>query len=105
MSYAELDHFCIEIVTDHIRKTLSAKSTKHQKELQRLEQFAEDAPLTTNVIGLEDRPQFRGVNTTILDPHVSREDFIFSFDRIVAMLIEKCIYPARCVWTWVSDKI
>lgn len=81
------------IVTDHIKKTLSVKSRQHQGELRRLKKTAEDAPLSKNVTILESRPQVVGVNTIILDPDTDREDFIFYFDRMVVMLIERHVHP------------
>lgn len=82
------------MVTDHIRKVLQQKSTTHQMELERLGQSAEDAPLTSNVTILEETPQVLGVNSIILDPKTDREDFIFYFDRMAGLLIEKYISHA-----------
>lgn len=79
----------ISLVVDHVRKTLSQKSRLHQLELRRLGKRFEDAPLSKNVVELQSGPQLKGVNTIILDPLTSREDFIFNFDRIASMLIEK----------------
>ncbi len=79
------------MVTDHVRKTLHTKSKAHQASLRRLGKTFEDMPLSTNVVVLEQTPQVMGINTLILDPKTGREDFIFYFDRIAVMLIERYV--------------
>jgi uridine kinase len=79
------------MVVDHVKKVLKQKSKEHQEELRRLEESAEDAPLGPNVIILPKSSQLDGVSTTILDPKTEREDFIFAWDRISTLLIEKCV--------------
>lgn len=83
------NHVAIGLVVDHVRKTLSHKSKEHQLHLRKLGKKAEDEPLSRNVLELEKGTQLRGVNTIILDPLTSREDFIFYFDRVATMLLEK----------------
>lgn len=78
----------ISMVSDQVRRTLADKSTRHQVELQRLGQIAEDNPLSTNAIVLKQTNQVKGMHTLLLDPTTSREDFVFYFDRMVALLIE-----------------
>lgn len=76
------------MVTDHVRKTLSLKSKTHRLELKRLGQKTLEAPLSSNVLVLNSRPQVLGVNTILLDPDTDRENFIFYFDRMGVMLME-----------------
>lgn len=45
--------------------------------------------MSSNVIELDQTPQVQGVNTILLDSETNREDFIFYFDRIASMLVEK----------------
>jgi|TARA_R110002003_G_scaffold96_33_gene7708 uridine kinase len=78
----------IAMVSDQVRKTLADKSTSHQVELRRLGKIAEDSPLSSNAIVLEQTNQVRGMHTLLLDPRTSREDFAFYFDRMVALLVE-----------------
>jgi uridine kinase len=78
----------ISMVSDQVRKTLADKSTQHQIELRRLGKIAEDSPLSSNAIVLQQTNQVRGMHTLLLDPSTDREDFVFYFDRIVALLIE-----------------
>lgn len=79
----------ISMVVDRVKKTLKEKSKVHQEALKRLGDNAEDAPLGPNVVILDNTPQLDGLNTIVLDPATEREDFIFCFDRIATMLVEK----------------
>ena len=77
------------MVSDRVHKTLQQKSKLHQLELRRLGKVSEDAPLSNNVIILQHTNQVRGINTLLMDGELPREDFIFYFDRLAAMLVEK----------------
>jgi uridine kinase len=80
----------ISMVSDSIKKTLNQKSTQHQLELARLGLFAENTPLAAkNTILIEQTPQIKGMNTLLMDPMTDREDFIFYFDRIASLLVER----------------
>jgi uridine kinase len=79
----------ISMVSDQVRKTLADKSALHQVELRRLGRIAEDRPLSSNAIVLEQTNQVKGMHTLLLDPTTSREDFLFYFDRMVTLLVEK----------------
>jgi uridine kinase len=79
------------MVSDQIRRTLSAKSNEHQLELQRLGQIAAEAPLSPNAIILEQTRQIRGIHTLLMNPTTSKEDYIFYFDRIVTILFARAI--------------
>ena len=82
------------MVSDRVHKTLQQKSKSHQIELRRLGKVSEDAPLSANVTILQHTNQVRGINTLLMDPELDREDFIFYFDRLAAMLIEKACEQA-----------
>lgn len=77
------------MISDRIHKTLREKSQSHQAELRRLGTAVEDIPLSANVVVMEHTNQIRGINTLLMDPELSREDFIFHFDRLAVMLVEK----------------
>lgn len=77
------------MVADRIRKTLEIKSNAHQEELKRLGEYAEELPLSPNVAVLDGTPQITGINTLISSPRVDREDFVFYFDRLAALLVER----------------
>lgn len=87
----------IGMISDRIHKTLAQKSRMHQEELKRLGKIAEDAPLSSNVIVLHQGRQVVGINTLILNPATPRDDFIFYFDRMAALLVERCA-SVSIVW-------
>lgn len=78
----------ITMVSNQVRQTLEYKSNLHQTELRRLGKIAEDNPLSSNAIVLKQTNQVKGMHTLLLDSNTSREDFVFYFDRMVALLIE-----------------
>jgi uridine kinase len=77
------------MVSDRIKKILQTKSKQHQLQLLRLGQVADDSELSENAIVLEQKPQIVGVNTLLLNPELSREDFVSYFDRVATLLIER----------------
>lgn len=80
----------ISMVSDSIKKTLHSKSTEHQLELARLGLLAENSMLYNEDRALiEQTPQIMGMNTLLMDPATDREDFIFYFDRVASLLVEK----------------
>ncbi|OQO09608.1 hypothetical protein B0A48_05010 [Cryoendolithus antarcticus] len=79
----------IGMVSDRVHKTLDEKSAVHQAELRRLGQASEDAPLSDHVIMLEHNNQIRGINTKLIESTTDREDFVFYFDRLAVLLVEK----------------
>lgn len=76
------------MVSDRVHKTLKDKSKLHQHELRRLGQVSEDAPLSPNV-SILDTKQIRGLNTLLMDSDLPREEFVFYFDRLASMMMEK----------------
>ncbi|KAF2473860.1 uridine-cytidine kinase 2 [Lindgomyces ingoldianus] len=81
----------ISMISGQIGKTLSHKSVKHRLELSRLGKIAEDSPLSPNALILEQTNQVKGIHTLLMDPNTSREDYLFYFDRMAGMLIEKAV--------------
>jgi uridine kinase len=79
----------IDMIVDRVQKTLSQKSELHQRQLLKLGQAADEAPLSENVNVLQQKRQIVAVHTLLLNPTLPREDFIFYFDRLAALLIEK----------------
>jgi len=63
----------------------------HQIELERLGKLGEDAPLSKNAIVIEQTPQIVGMNTLLVNQNTSKEDFIFYFDRLTSLLIERAV--------------
>ena len=77
------------MVSDRIHKTLKQKSEVHRLELRRLDKVSEDAPISNHVSVLQHTNQVKGINTLLMDPELDREEFIFYFDRLAVMLVEK----------------
>lgn len=79
----------IDIIVEHIRQILKAKSKKHQEDLQKLGEEVEDEPISRNVMVLAETKQIKGMNTIIQNPATSDVDFIFYFDRMSTLLVER----------------
>ena len=79
----------IRMISDQISKTLKNKSKQHQMELKQLGKDVENAPLPQNVIILPQRRQMRGLHTLLMTTELSREEFVFYFDRVAVNLIER----------------
>ncbi|CAF9913970.1 Uridine kinase [Imshaugia aleurites] len=89
---ARLDNrVAIDIVVGHVKRTLKEKSRKHQEELERLGKQAEDEPLSENVLLLEQTREIVGMNTVIQNPMTAGVDFIFYFDRLSSLLVERAL--------------
>ena len=77
------------MVVKHIQLLLVKKSSKHQDELRRLGKEVEDEALSSNVVVLEQSSQIVGMNTILLSPNTEEVDFIFYFDRLTTILVER----------------
>jgi uridine kinase len=84
----------IDMVVEHVRRTLRKKSEKHQEHLQRLGQSVEDEPLSEKVLLLPKTSQIQAMDTILQNPYTSDVDFIFYFDRLTTLLIER-YYPLK----------
>ena len=51
----------------------------------------DDAPLSTNVKILPQTPQLMGMHTVIHNTLTDREEFLFYFDRMATLLVEKAL--------------
>ncbi|KAI9836554.1 MAG: hypothetical protein M1819_001186 [Sarea resinae] len=81
----------INVVVQHIQRTLSEKSKAHQEELNKLGKDAEDERLSPNVLLLKQTPQLVGMSTILQDPKTNSEDFVFYFDRLATLLVERAM--------------
>ena len=77
------------MVIQYIERKLIEKSTSHRAALKKLGQSSEDDPLSDKILLLEQTPQLKGMSTIIQDVDTSSEDFIFYFDRLATLLVEK----------------
>jgi uridine kinase len=84
-----------DMVSERITKTLELKSEMHQVELQRLDKNAENHPLSENVHIMESKPQMHGINTILFNPATNLTEFIFYFDRMAALLVERATAFAK----------
>ncbi|KAJ5478432.1 hypothetical protein N7530_003941 [Penicillium desertorum] len=81
----------IDMVVKHIQRKLQEKSDNHTEELRKLGLVAAEVELPLNVHVLPSTPQFVGMNTILQNPETEQEDFVFYFDRLVSILIEKAL--------------
>ncbi|OQD65140.1 hypothetical protein PENPOL_c006G06381 [Penicillium polonicum] len=81
----------IDMVVKHIQRKLQEKSDNHTEELRKLGLVAAAVELPSNVHVLPSTQQFVGMNTILQNPETEQEDFIFYFDRLVSILIEKAL--------------
>jgi uridine kinase len=79
----------IRMIAGQISRTLKDKSKKHQSELKQLGKDVENLPLPKNAIILPQKRQLMGIHTLLLSPELSREEFVFYFDRIAVSLVER----------------
>ena len=79
----------VEMIVKDIKEKLRVKSQRHQADLARLDNQARHEPLSPNVHVLEQTPQVRGIETVLRDPATDDVDFIFYFDRLATLLIER----------------
>ena len=84
------------MVVQFIEQKLLEKSRHHRAALTRLEIGSQFEPLSEKAVLLEQTPQLRGMNTIIRDIDTLSEDFIFYFDRLAALLIER--YTFNSSW-------
>jgi uridine kinase len=81
----------ISMVSGQIQKTLTHKSAQHQLELERLGKIAEDSPLSPNALIMDQTSQIKGIHTLLLNQKTSSEDYMFYFDRMAALLVDKAV--------------
>ena len=81
----------IQMMVKHIQRALQRKSLEHLEQLRRLGQDPADTPLSSNVKILEQTPQLQGMHTIIHNRETKREEFIFYFDRLSTLLVEKAL--------------
>lgn len=77
------------MVVKHIQLLLIKKSRKHQEDLKRLGQQVEDEPLSPNVLLLNQTKQLVAMTTVLQNPTTDDVDFIFYFDRLTTLLVER----------------
>ncbi|KAJ5783576.1 uncharacterized protein N7518_009253 [Penicillium psychrosexuale] len=81
----------IDMVVKHIQRKLQEKSDNHTEALRKLGLVAAEVELPSNVHVLPSTPQIIGMNTILQIQETQQEDFIFYFDRLVSILIERAL--------------
>ncbi|CBF79512.1 uridine kinase family protein [Aspergillus nidulans FGSC A4] len=81
----------IGMVVQHIQRMLEEKSERHSATLQELRRITFEEQLSQNVIMMPQTPQSIGMNTILQNPETEQVDFVFYFDRLAALLIEKAL--------------
>lgn len=89
MSYKLTKTNWSDMVVKHIQRKLQEKSDRHSAELHELVAITSDEQLSANVQIMQPTSQFVGMNTILQDPETDHVDFVFYFDRLAALLIEK----------------
>jgi uridine kinase len=80
------------MIVRHIQRALAKKSREHIEALRKLNQGIEaDGPLSANIKVLKDSNQLNGMHTILHNRETTREDFVFYFDRISTLLVEKAM--------------
>lgn len=77
------------MVVKHIQRKLDEKSEKHSADLYKLVEIASGEQLSPKVQVMAATPQFLGINTILQSPETEQVDFVFYFDRLACLLIEK----------------
>lgn len=82
----------IDLLIQHIKKQLASKSQLHIQRLEALgHNFTFKASECKNLHILPTTPHTRGIHSMILSSATDRTDFIFYFDRIANLLIERAL--------------
>lgn len=85
------------MVVKHIQRKLQEKSEHHTEELRKLGLLAAKVELPPNVHVLPATPQMVGMNTILQDPKTEHVDFVFYFDRLASILIERYAPSPRSI--------
>ncbi|KAJ5476140.1 hypothetical protein N7475_001869 [Penicillium sp. IBT 31633x] len=81
----------IDMVVKHIQRKLQEKSDEHSEELHKLGLIAAKVDLPPNIHVSPLTPQIVGMNTILQNPETGQEDFVFYFDRLASILIERSL--------------
>ena len=79
------------MIVKDIQRKLVEKSKRHQDDLSRLGKQVQHEPLSSNVLLLAQTPQIRAMDTILRNPTTSDVEFLFYFDRLAALLIERSV--------------
>ena len=78
------------MIVKDIQGKLFEKSKRHQADLARLGKQVEDEALSPNVLLLSQTNQIKAMDTILRNPTTCDVDFLFYFDRLATLLVERC---------------
>lgn len=82
----------IKLVVDHIKSKLNEKSKKHLQELIKLGYPTSESTLNNSSVHILERTnQVKAIMTMIVDKNLHVDDFVFYFDRIATILLNKVL--------------
>ncbi|QEU59061.1 Urk1 [Kluyveromyces lactis] len=76
-----------EMLLNHIQSKLQLKSQQHLAELQKLESYAVSIDSLNTIHKLRQTNQVKALQTMLLDKSISRDDWVFYFDRLATILL------------------
>lgn len=80
------------MITKYIQRALLNKSNEHIVALRELNRgHGTDEPLSANIKVLKESNQLKGMHTVLHDRATTREEFVFYFDRISTLLVERAL--------------
>ncbi|SCW00354.1 LAFE_0C02344g1_1 [Lachancea fermentati] len=87
-----------QTLINHIKSKLQLKSKKHLKELVKLGYIQNTKALSemSNIHELEPTNQVLSLRTMLLDKYLTRDDFVFYFDRIATILVSRALDDITC---------
>jgi uridine kinase len=86
----------INMLASHIQRQLALQSTQHIKDFLALAGEKENSGLPSTLIVLDQTPQVRGIQTILSNHLTSTHDFIFYFDRVASMLVNRALDELTC---------
>lgn len=88
------NYIAIDMMIKHIQKQLLIKSKKHLKYLESLnnsKSYTVELSKLTNLTVLKKNNQINSIHTILINKDINRDDFIFYFNRIATILINKAL--------------
>jgi len=81
-----------DMITKYIQRALLNKSNEHIVALRELNRgHGTDERLSANIKVLKEFNQLKGMHTVLHDRATTREEFVFYFDRISTLLVERVL--------------
>lgn len=82
------NEIAINMLAKLIQRHLKEKSAQH---LEDLLQLGKDCKVNDDFVVVGSTPQIEAIHTTLLSQNTSRDDFVFSFDRVASILVSRAL--------------